>query len=258
MTAGSSGQPSSGGSSASGAAGVSGGGGTAAACTGCRPLETCWTDATGSRCVASSVPLPNGLGIDATEVTREQYFSWLVREPETTEQPAECDWNDVFMPDPTCMEGPAVCQGEDCATHPQPCVDLCDALAYCTAIGRRLCTKTEWTSACSSDGAYVLGREEGGSIGMSTCNDYFDGRTTTIAVASKPDCHPPPGSGFEGVYDLIGNVEEWVDDCRAADAVCSPRGLSFGMGAAAPHCDQYTYAERSMVRDNLGFRCCSP
>jgi formylglycine-generating enzyme required for sulfatase activity len=160
------------------------------------------------------------------------------------------------MPDPACMAEPSVCQGEECATHPQPCIDLCDALAYCVAVGRRLCTEAEWTSACSSDGAYPLGREDGGSFGMSTCNDYVDGRTTTVGVASKSDCHPPE-SGYAGVFDLIGNVEEWVDDCRAADTVCRPRGLSYGAGAAAPNCSQYTYAERSAVRENLGFRCCS-
>jgi formylglycine-generating enzyme len=260
-TGGSSGEQSSGGAGAAGAAGaagMSGAGGFPAACTDCRDLETCWTDGSGSRCIASSVPLPNGVRIDRTEVTREQYFAWLVREPATTDQPGECDWNDAFMPDPTCMTGSAVCQGEECATHPQPCVDLCDALAYCAAIGRHLCTESEWTSACSSDGAHVLGREEGGSFGMSTCNDYVDGRTTTVAVGSKPGCQPPLDSGFAGVFDLIGNVEEWVDDCRAADEVCSPRGLSYGMGAAAPNCSQSTYAVRSMARENLGFRCCSP
>jgi hypothetical protein len=245
-------------SGASGAGGVAGESGAAGACTGCGLLESCWSDASGPRCIASSVPLPTGLGIDATEVTRGQYFAWLVREPTAADQPAECDWNGTFMPDPTCMTEASVCQGDACVTHPQPCVDLCDAIAYCSAIGRRLCTEAEWTSACSSDGAYPLGRESGGSFGMSTCNDYIDGRATTVPVASKTGCQPPAGSGFAGVFDLIGNVEEWVDDCRAADDVCSPRGLSFGMGAAAPSCGQSTYAERSVVRDNLGFRCCSP
>jgi hypothetical protein len=249
---------SSAGSGAAGAAGVSGASGAAGTCTGCAPLESCWSDESGSRCIASSVPLPTGHGIDATEVTREQYFAWLVREPATTGQPAECDWNDTFMPDPSCMTGASVCQGDACATHPQPCVDLCDALAYCAAVDRQLCTEAEWTSACSSDGAYPLGREDGGGFGMSACNDYIDGRSTTVPVGSKPDCQPPPDSGFAGVFDLIGNVEEWVDHCRAADDVCSPRGLSFGMGAAAPQCSQSTYAERSVARDNLGFRCCSP
>jgi formylglycine-generating enzyme required for sulfatase activity len=92
---------------------------------------------------------------------------------------------------------------------------------------------------------------------MSTCNDYLDGRTTTIGVASKPGCQPPANSGFAGVFDLVGNVEEWVDDCNVGEGVCRPRGLSFGMGAAAPHCSQSTYAERSAVRETLGFRCCA-
>jgi formylglycine-generating enzyme required for sulfatase activity len=65
------------------------------------------------------------------------------------------------------------------------------------------------------------------------------------------------------VFDLLGNVWEWEDNCApiAGDAgagdVCNPRGFSFGMGAAMPMCAGDDYAQRSEVRDNLGFRCCS-
>jgi formylglycine-generating enzyme required for sulfatase activity len=201
------------------------------------------------------VLLPTGLAIDATEVTRGQYEAWLKTEPPTSEQAEICAPNDSFAPDAKCIIAPSVCQGEDCAQHPQPCIDFCDAAAYCDALGRRLCTASEWTSACSADGAYPLGHEAG--LGMGTCNDYSVYGTTTVPVASKPGCQPPVGSGFAGVYDMIGNVEEWADDCFNED-VCRPRGLSFGIGAAAPSCGQSTYADRAMFRDNLGFRCCSP
>lgn len=225
------------------------------ACTGCGPLETCWSGDSGARCVAAQVALPTGLAIDATEVTRGQYAAWLLSEPETTGQAEVCAWNESFAPDAKCIIAPSVCQGETCASHPQPCVDFCDAAAYCAALGRRLCTAPEWTSSCSAEGAYPLGHEDG--LGPGACNDYTAFGTTTVPVASKPDCQPPAGSGFAGVYDMIGNVEEWVDACFAEDT-CRPYGLSFGIGAAAPACEQSTYADRAMFRDNLGFRCCSP
>jgi formylglycine-generating enzyme required for sulfatase activity len=125
-------------------------------------------------------------------------------------------------------------------------------------VGRRLCTDTEWTNACSSNGAYEAGRETGG---RGTCNDYTTGSTTTVPVASLPGCQPPASSGFAGVFDMIGNVEEWVDNCFSSDGArdaCKPRGLPFGMGAAAPLCSQSTYAERSEAKDTVGFRCCAP
>jgi formylglycine-generating enzyme required for sulfatase activity len=157
------------------------------------------------------------------------------------------------------MAKSSVCQGTACATHPQPCIDMCDAAAYCKAIGRGLCTDAGWTNACSSNGAYEAGY--GTSLVFGTCNDYTAGTTTTVPVASETGCQAPASSGFAGVFDMIGNVGEWVDNCSPSDGAtdtCKPRGLSFGTGAAAPTCSQSTYAKRSAVNDNVGFRCCTP
>jgi hypothetical protein len=94
------------------------------------------------------------------------------------------------------------------------------------------------------------------------CNDYTAGATTTVPVASKTGCQLPAGSGHAGVFDMIGNLEEWADNClNNTDSgwgdICKPRGLPFGQGAAAPICSQSTYAERGAFRDTLGFRCCT-
>jgi len=255
------GSPGSGGSSglagapaSGGASGIDGGAGT---CTGCQPHESCWSGSSGSRCIESSVTVP-GFAIDATEVTRGQYAAWLATNPPTTGQPAVCDWNTTFVPDATCMAKASVCQGSSCTNHPQPCIDHCDAAAYCRAIDRSLCGDEDWTNACSSNGTYPLGYEATSVRG--TCNDYTTASTTTVPVASKTGCHPPASSVFTGVFDMIGNIAEWVDNCTGtsgATDVCKPRGLSFGMGAAAPTCSQSTYSSRSASLDNLGFRCCT-
>ena len=157
------------------------------------------------------------------------------------------------------MEQASVCQGDDCDQHPQPCIDMCDAIAYCEAVGRSLCTKEEWNSACTANGLYEA--LYGEAFVGGTCNDYTAVGDTTVPVASLSGCQSPADSGFAGVFDLIGNVEEWVDDCSSSAGthdVCRPHGLPFGYGAAAPICNQATYAERSQTRDTLGFRCCTP
>jgi formylglycine-generating enzyme required for sulfatase activity len=229
-----------------------------ATCTACGAHESCWINGSQARCVATPVQLPTGLAIDATEVTRAQYSAWLATTPAATSQPVRCAWNESFAADEECMGLPSVCQGDECGTHPQPCIDLCDAEAYCASTGARLCTRAEWTSACSSDGMYPAAYGE--TFVAGTCNDYTIYGETTVPVTSKPGCQAPDDSGFAGVFDLIGNVAEWIDDCRSAEGaadVCNPHGLSFGIGAAAPICEQSTYAERSEAADNLGFRCCS-
>jgi formylglycine-generating enzyme required for sulfatase activity len=157
------------------------------------------------------------------------------------------------------MAKPSVCQGAACASHPQPCIDMCDAAAYCGAINRRLCADADWTNACSANGAYT--RPPGDNIGVDICNDYRAAGTTTVPVASMVACQLPAASGFAGVFDMIGNVEEWADNClNSSDSgwldICKPRGLPFGQGAAAPICSQSTYAGRGDFRETLGFRCC--
>jgi formylglycine-generating enzyme required for sulfatase activity len=224
------------------------------------------------------VSLPAGFAIDATEVTRAQYAAWLATSPSTNGQANVCSWNASFTPDATCMATVSVCQGAECAQHPQPCVDMCDAAAYCTAVGKRLCgaigggpvsstavdlsidiaSKSQWYNACTSNGVNQF--TYGDSAVWGNCNDYLSFSKTTVPVASMPECQSPI-PGYAGVFDLIGNVSEWEDNCfgSAGQAdMCTPRGFSFGAGAAMPMCRQYTYANRAAAYATIGFRCCVP
>ncbi len=260
---------------APGNGGTSGSGGATGSCTGCQSLEQCWN---GQLCVAKSVSLPAGFAIDATEVTRAQYAAWLATSPSTNGQANVCSWNASFTPDATCMATVSVCQGAECAQHPQPCVDMCDAAAYCTAVGKRLCgaigggpvsstavdlsidiaSKSQWYNACTSNGVNQF--TYGDSAVWGNCNDYLSFSKTTVPVASMPECQSPI-PGYAGVFDLIGNVSEWEDNCfgSAGQAdMCTPRGFSFGAGAAMPMCRQYTYANRAAAYATIGFRCCVP
>jgi formylglycine-generating enzyme required for sulfatase activity len=154
------------------------------------------------------------------------------------------------------MAGSTVCQGATCATHPQPCVDWCDAAAYCRAIGRSLCTDENWANACSSNGAYANGL--GDTLVGDPCNTS---NTTTVPVASRSGCHPPAGSPFAGVFDMIGNIAEWVDYCVASTGAtddCRYRSYAFTYRAAGPMCNQWSYRARSGALDTVGIRCCAP
>jgi protein-disulfide isomerase/uncharacterized membrane protein len=139
-----------------------------------------------------------------------------------------------------------------------------EADAACRKAGRRLCTEEEWVSACQNarakddDGDGELGddRIEGTAYPY---GDYHDeGRCWD---AQEPDTSRPVYTGEMpgcvtpgGVYDLTGNVEEWVGDSPAHavlmggafdtpedHARCYRRNDTFGAGYAAPR---------------TGFRCC--
>jgi formylglycine-generating enzyme len=266
--AGTGGQGTGGSGGNSGAGATAGTGGSGANCPPCQALEQCWN---GQLCVPKSVSLPAGFSIDATEVTRRQYSAWLATKPSTSGQSGSCAWNSRFDPDAACMADPHVCQGSGCDNHPQVCVDMCDASAYCNAVGKRVCggigggqaprqddaSKSQWFNACTSGGVddFVYGNEPG----WGKCNDYLSFTNTTVPVGSLAECQSSV-AGYAGVYDLIGNVWEWEDNCYSADGldICQPRGFSFGMGAAMPMCSGSNYALRSDVSDAIGLRCCEP
>ncbi len=134
----------------------------------------------------------------------------------------------------------------------------------CVAAGKRLCTESEWVTACQ--GAPAVDDDGDGQF----ADDMIEGTTYPYG-----DYHEPPrcwdgkeGDGFrpvytgempgcrsaDGAYDLTGNVEEWVGsspetavllggafDTSQDHARCYRRNDTFGAGYANPR---------------TGFRCC--
>ncbi len=217
------------------------------------------------------VLLPQGYCIDSTEVTRDQYAAWLATNPSTSGQDTVCAWNSDFTPDEMCMGASDVCYGANCGGHPQACVDWCDAFAYCKAVGKRLCgkigggsnghddyadaTKSQWYHACVSDGvndAYPYGSAYDGQA----CNGVALHAGTTVPVATLPNCQSPV-AGYEGIFDLSGNLFEWEDSCDQYDD-CRMRGGAFIWGEDQLRCDSDIGGVRNGSGDLVGFRCCAP
>ena len=233
------------GSSGSSAGGAAGGGGTV------EPAEM--------------VQLPAGFWIDTTEVTRAQYEAWLQTEPDVAAQNSECSWNDDFTPG--CSWPP----GEE-PNHPVVCVDWCDAYAYCKGVGKRLCgkigggtnhpddwydaTKSQWYYACSSGGVYEY--PYGNEYDADACNNEDSGLDHIAEVRSFEDCQSSE-PGFEGVFDMTGNVREWTDACNGtsgAEDACERRAGSYGSSAGAARCRLASLNNREESAEGLGFRCC--
>jgi formylglycine-generating enzyme len=268
---------SSGGGGSAGTAGVAGSAGSGGGCS-CGPLEQCWN---GQFCVAKSVvvSIPDAgatYEIDATEVTRSQYEGWLATNPDPKNgQDNWCAWNTSFSASPACLADPPACQA-NCGNHPQTCVDWCDAYAFCKAIGKRLCgkigggpngyvgadqndaNKDQWYNVCSTGG--VSAYPYGNGYGALLCNGTDNGVGSTMAVGSNAIC-VTAGLGYEGVYDLSGNVWEWEDACDGTTGKsdsCRVRGGAFSGPNVSLRCDYTTSNSRDYPYGNaVGFRCCS-
>ncbi len=212
------------------------------------------------------VLLPDGYCIDSTEVTQTQYRAWLASHPALPDATDDdCGWNTTYAP--ACTYLPRVCQGAACDSFPQVCVDWCDAYAYCRAVGKRLCGKigggpseindygnaslSQWYNACSSHGA--LAYPYGDTLDETACNGSTD---APMPVGSLPRCQSPV-PGYQGVFDLSGNVLEWVDSCSEAgqSGGCGAHGGDFG---GAEPCAAFPFTPaRDSAAIGLGFRCCS-
>jgi formylglycine-generating enzyme len=219
--------------------------------------------------------LPESYCIDRTEVTRSQYQVWINTNPPTSEQISECTWNDSFAPDSTCMSSSDVCHGS-CGNHPQPCVDWCDAYAYCRAVGKRLCgriggaatpwdsatdsTQSQWYSACTSHGLTASGYPYGPTYNAEACNGDDNSTTdhATIVVGSLSTCQA--SGAYAGVFDLSGNLSEWEDSCQGPGdnlGRCRLRGGTFHATATELKCGPFANGYRGYTYSWIGFRCCS-
>jgi formylglycine-generating enzyme len=216
-------------------------------------------------CVAKHPPAMVRAGtvcIDVTEVTNDQYLAFLGA-PDIPVPSPECSWNPSNVP-----EGGTLTAGD---TRPVG-VNWCDAQTYCIWAGKRLCgklgggslpqnndaddpAKGQWAAACSNAGAQAY--PYGNTFEAGAC-----GSPGLRPVAVRPDCQGP----VPGLFDMSGNVWEWVDACSKTGPAAGPLDQCEYMGGSYPSgldpnqtkCRDHFSGNRNDVPFGLtGFRCCS-
>lgn len=223
----------------------------------------------GSLCPVGMVSVPKATTgsycIDATEVRQADWAAWLATSPSTGAQVAECTSNASFAPDTAGACASAYNPGTT-PNLPVVCVDWCDAVAYCSAHGKRLCGNVsggamafasftdagfdQWHRACTLGGSRAYPYGAGYVAG--TCTDSA---STTTAVGSKAGCE----GGFPGIFDMSGNVSEWEYACNGSNpnSKCRLRGGAYSDTGAAVACGAAADDKRLTRSATIGLRCCS-
>ena len=185
--------------------------------------------------------------IDSTEVTEKQYQQFLDSKPSLESQSEPCKtMNSTFAPPPDadCPFAPQTEPNLPARTY----LDWCDASAYCAWAGKHLCTSLEWQRACSKNGAQKY--SWGNQFDPMACNmQGKDPVTPPNEVGTSPSCE----GGFPGIYDMLGNVREWTDECLSADTCKAVGGDYTSVGN---DCSSYLSVPRLAHFCQIGFRCC--
>lgn len=156
---------------------------------------------------------------------------------------------------------------------PQGYISGAEAAAACAAAGKRLCNSAEWLAACR--GPQQTTYPYGDTYQPGACNDDYPGHPvvdffgTSTGVwdaqhMNDPGINQQPGTVAQGgahpgcvshfgVFDLHGNLHEWVSDAAGtfrggfyADAKINGDGCLYDTTAHG-----FTYHDYS-----TGFRCC--
>jgi formylglycine-generating enzyme required for sulfatase activity len=208
--------------------------------------------------------------IDATEVTKAHYLAFVESGASGNVAPAgECQWNLVTVPGAAGECAGYALTGTEMQL-PIACVDWCDAYAFCAWAGKRLCgsvaggpllvadqqdpSKDQWYAACTGGDTkrtFPYGSLHQGGI----CVEATSG---PAIVTANPLCVGAPA----GLFDLSGNVSEWLDSCDLAGAVqdnkCDVRGGDYTAPLADKSltCAPSHNEPRSHASLKVGFRCC--
>src|SRR5262249_15367268 len=136
-----------------------------------------------------------------------------------TFRPTICAWNDSLVPQAAWP--PKATELE----YPVQGVDWCDAAAFCAWAGKRLCghvdpkqtlpqsevadaSAAQWYLACSGGDTYYYPYGPHYEDVCAGGSDY-GGPNGVAIVKSRSGCI----GGYPGIYDMSGNVSEWVDSC---------------------------------------------
>jgi formylglycine-generating enzyme required for sulfatase activity len=116
----------------------------------------------------------------------------------------------IFKYEAVVVDGKAVSKAD---VVPTVSINAADAEAACKASGFRLCTQTEWTTACKGPSKlkFAYAATEAGPPALTeTCDVARTTNNSPGSLPSKTGSHKDCKTKDLEVYDMIGNASEWA------------------------------------------------
>lgn len=150
--------------------------------------------------------------METTEVSFDQYVAFLnVRGPDAHINRCAgfpCIQTQNESRDaPIVFDGITYSIGTGLSQHPVYAVTWYGAREYCEAIGRRLPTEAEWERAARADDGRIYPWGNSWDNALAKTRLPRDAPPGSLQVGSLP-----LGASIYGVYDMAGNVAEWMSD----------------------------------------------
>lgn len=142
-------------------------------------------------------------------------------------------------------------------------INYFEAQELCERAGKRLCTIYEWRQTCGSDGTGMLKTETDSQFEYPYFGEYDPDACVTETssadiVGRRQSCSIIFGS--KGVFDLSGNVWEWVDHdfYGQSDQIGGKKAIVGGyyFSGVDAKCSLNLIVPTSHSNEKTGFRCC--
>lgn len=137
------------------------------------------------------------------------------------------------------------------AQEPAVHVSWAEARDYCSDRNGRLPTLAEWKAAAYTE------RRPAPTDGFTTGTTYeYPVGNKAAGMNNNRKRHMPVGStrqGVNGLYDMGGNVWEWLSDRRGEDALTA--GGSWWYGPSKTRADGMQWKPATFYAVYIGFRC---
>jgi len=177
--------------------------------------------------------------------------------------PADVVFSAASPADPKCPTGMKLVEGTVCidiyeapnivGAMPTMNVNLFSAQGWCKQHGKRLCEPDEWEEACKGPDSRQWPYGDAPAKGPCNIGLYGSGQGQASRIGSFPYCV----SGY-GIYDMIGNVSEYIGTWGGADATADIRGGSFrDQRIDKFDCSTGGPRQPTNMGDYIGFRCCA-